>query len=176
MIVAASLFLATRGDDSNSVASRAHRIESKIRCVDCQSLSIADSESVTAVASRAEVVRRVRAGETDDEIVKTFVDRYGPFVLLKPSSHGIGLLVWLLPIVALAIAASSLLLLFLRWRREPQLTPTRADEELVEAVRRERAASESTAPGADRASSEQANGERDDARRHPKPLEHADDR
>ena len=78
-----------RGVDE-STAARTHRIASELRCVDCESLSVADSATSTAAATRADIAARIRHGESDAEIRQVYVDRYGESVLLKPSSNGLG--------------------------------------------------------------------------------------
>ena len=119
-----------RGTD-DSTAARTHRIASELRCVDCESLSVADSATSTAAATRADIALRIRHGESDAEIRQVYVDRYGESVLLQPSNQGLGVLVWALPIAVLVIGAGGIVLALRRWQREPRLTASEADEELV---------------------------------------------
>jgi cytochrome c-type biogenesis protein CcmH len=63
------------------------------------------------------------------------VDRFGESILLRPEGGGLGLVVWGLPVAALALGAGGLALALRRWRRQPQLHPTEADEALVERAR-----------------------------------------
>ena len=77
-----------------SATERAQRLGSEIRSPDCQGLSAQDSDTRAATAIRVEVRRRVAAGESDERIRQGFVDRYGEFILLRPSTSGIGALVW----------------------------------------------------------------------------------
>ncbi len=60
-----------------------------------------------------------------------YVDRYGETVLLKPSSDGIGVLVWALPIAALLLGAGGLVIALRRWQRVPRLKASKEDEALV---------------------------------------------
>ena len=82
-----------RGGDE-SLDAHTRRLASEIRCVDCQGLSVADSSTGTARATRADIRARIRRGESDADIRRVYVDRYGETVLLKPASSGIGVLVW----------------------------------------------------------------------------------
>jgi len=132
IVVAGALFVATRGDGgATTVNERVRSIASELRCVDCQSQSVATSSTASARAFRADIRRRVIAGETDGEIERAFVDRYGEFILLKPTGSGLGLIVWGLPVLVLVFGAGGLVLALRRWRREPRLTATEADEQLV---------------------------------------------
>jgi cytochrome c-type biogenesis protein CcmH/NrfF len=56
-------------------------------------------------------------------------------VLLKPSSDGVGLLVWALPVVVLVVAAGAIVLALRRWSRQPRLEASEEDEELVRRAR-----------------------------------------
>jgi cytochrome c-type biogenesis protein CcmH len=114
-----------------SVAAHTRRIASELRCVDCEGLSVADSATSTARATRADIAVRIRHGESDAEIRQVYVDRYGESVLLKPSSNGLGILVWALPIAALLIGAGGIVLALRRWQRQPRLHASAADEEIV---------------------------------------------
>jgi cytochrome c-type biogenesis protein CcmH len=116
---------------SESVAAHTRRLASDLRCVDCQGLSVADSETSTAKATRVDIAARIRRGESDAVILQVYVDRYGESVLLKPASDGIGVLVWALPIAALVLGAGGLFLALRRWQRQPRLVASEEDEELV---------------------------------------------
>lgn len=99
---------------------RTYRLEQRLRCPTCQSVSIADSPSDTAAAMRASVEQQVAAGRDDQEILNYFQARYGAWVLLEPPVRGATLLVWVLPLLALAAGAAVLAALL---RRPPPVPP-----------------------------------------------------
>ena len=74
-----------------------------LKCPTCRSQSVADSEAPSAKAIRAEIARRLEAGESEDEIRDYLVSRFGEEILLTPSSSGVTGLVWVLPVVAVAL-------------------------------------------------------------------------
>lgn len=131
LVVGALAYAAWPRGGAESLSSRTRSIASELRCVDCEGLSVADSATSTARATRADIKARLRHGESDAEIRQVYIDRYGESVLLKPSSSGLGLLVWALPIAALLIGAGGIVLALRRWQRQPRLVATAADEELV---------------------------------------------
>ncbi|HVM40264.1 MAG TPA: cytochrome c-type biogenesis protein [Acidimicrobiia bacterium] len=134
--VVVALVLATRpGDAPASPEARAERLSSQLRCPVCQGLSVADSPSSTARAIADDVRRRVDAGQTDDEIKRAYVERYGEWVLLRPRSDGVAAVVWALPVVALVGAGVGLAFAFRRWSRQPSMHATEADRRLVEEAR-----------------------------------------
>lgn len=127
---------------SPSRADRAHAIAAELKCLECQGLSVADSSAPTSKAIRADIARRLDAGQRDEEIRQAYVDRYGEVILLQPQSSGLGLVVWVLPVLAIALGATGIWFVLARNRREPRLQASAADAALVD---RER----DRAPGAD---------------------------
>ena len=116
-------------------AARASELATELRCPDCEGLSVADSSTSTARAIRREIRARVDHGESDEEIRQAYVDRYGESILLNPEGGGLGIIVWGLPIAALLVGAVGLGFALRRWRREPHLHATGADEDLVARTR-----------------------------------------
>ena len=81
----------------------------------------------------AEVRSQVAKGRSAAEIKAFFVEKYGSSVLLEPPFSGVTLLVWLLPIGALALGAWGLVG-YLRRAAKPQ-TLEPVDAALLERVR-----------------------------------------
>ncbi len=118
-----------------STSARVESIASELRCPDCESQSIAQSSTPTARAARADIRRRIEAGQSDADIRQAYIDKFGESILWKPESGGIGILVWGLPVAALILGGAGLAFALARWRREPRLHATDADERLVEQQR-----------------------------------------
>ena len=81
---------------------RAQDLAERLRCPVCQGESIADSPASMAVEMRGVVEEQVEAGKSDAEVLAFFRARYGDWVLLDPPVSGSTLLVWVLPVAALA--------------------------------------------------------------------------
>jgi cytochrome c-type biogenesis protein CcmH len=96
---------------------RVQAISRTIQCPACSGQSVAGSNASSAQAIRAEIADRVAEGQTDDEIRAYFASRYGDQILLTPPSSGAGAVVWIAPVVALAVASLGLALAFKRWQR-----------------------------------------------------------
>jgi cytochrome c-type biogenesis protein CcmH len=135
LVIAAVAWAAVPSGEEQTPRQRAGDLASELRCPDCEGLSVADSSTSTARAIRTDIERRIAKGESDETIRQAYVDRYGESILLKPEGNGIGLLVWGLPVAALLIGAAGLALALRRWRREPRLHATAADEDLVARTR-----------------------------------------
>ncbi len=74
-----------------------------LRCPVCQGLAIADSPSEMATNMKGQVRELLSRGFSDKQIYKYFEHSYGQFVLLSPKFQGVNTLVWVLPVLALAI-------------------------------------------------------------------------
>jgi cytochrome c-type biogenesis protein CcmH len=118
-----------------TAAARAHDLATELRCPECEGLSVADSNAPTSVAIRADIKRRIAAGQSDAEIRQSYVDKYDESILLSPQSSGLGLIVWVLPVLVLALGALGIWFALARARREPRLHATTADVGLVDRER-----------------------------------------
>ena len=99
-------------------AEQADRIAAELRCPDCQSLSVAESQTVAAAAIRAQIVELLEAGATEQEVRDHFVTRYGEWILLNPVAP----IAWWLPFAAL-LAGIALLAWWLRRPRPADASP-----------------------------------------------------
>jgi cytochrome c-type biogenesis protein CcmH len=102
---------------TNVDEAQAYEVASQLRCVVCQNLSVADSPSEMAQQMRAIVRERLASGETPEQVRKYFVDKYGQWILLEPERRGFTLLVWLAPVVAVAVGLGLFVLVVRRWTR-----------------------------------------------------------
>ncbi|WP_420638505.1 cytochrome c-type biogenesis protein [Candidatus Poriferisocius sp.] len=131
------VFGAVDSRDDHTNAERARDIGATIACPQCVGQSVVESDVAIAREIRAEIGRLVVAGATDDDIRQRFADRYGDWVILTPSTSGVGGLVWVIPVVGLVLGSGLLGMTLRRWRRlahggEP---PSPADQALVEQAR-----------------------------------------
>lgn len=84
-----------------ALESRARELSLELRCLVCQNQSIDDSNAPLARDLRLIVRERLKAGDTNREVLDFVVARYGQFVLLKPPFNTHTLLLWLAPAFAL---------------------------------------------------------------------------
>jgi cytochrome c-type biogenesis protein CcmH len=99
--------------DENTV----HAVASELRCVVCQSLSVADSPSETAHQMRQIIRERLAGGESPEQVKAYFVEKYGTWILLSPPRQGFTLLVWVVPFVGLGVGLVIVAFLVRRWSR-----------------------------------------------------------
>jgi cytochrome c-type biogenesis protein CcmH len=80
---------------------RARAISQQLRCMVCQNQSIDDSDAPLAKDLRLLVRERLKAGDSDPQIINYMVARYGEFVLLKPRLSWQTVALWLTPAIVL---------------------------------------------------------------------------
>ena len=130
LVVAAALGVgAWRSSAAPTPAQRAAAIDASLRCPSCEGVSVLESSAPTAVAIRAVVAARVRAGWSEARVDQFLIDRYGPGILLRPPVHGATAWVWVLPPVAIAAALAGVLAVVVR--RRPRSAGVSDDDRAV---------------------------------------------
>jgi cytochrome c-type biogenesis protein CcmH len=109
-----------------ALETRARALSSELRCLVCQNESIDDSEAPLARDIRVLIRERIGKGESNDAVRAYLVSRYGDFILLKPPFKPETLLLWLSPVLTLALGVAAAL--YAR-RRAPSVTPRLSAEE-----------------------------------------------
>jgi cytochrome c-type biogenesis protein CcmH len=108
--------------------ARARHISEGLRCLVCQNQSIDDSDAPLAKDLRLLVRDRLKAGDTDREIVDFIVARYGEFVLLKPRFAPHTLVLWFATPVLFLAALFTIVLAYRRRGRGDHVEPLSAAE------------------------------------------------
>ncbi|MGB3470040.1 MAG: cytochrome c-type biogenesis protein [Erythrobacter sp.] len=80
-----------------------------LRCLKCQSQSIADSDAPMAGDMRHQVRARMAAGESPDEIRAWLIQRYGDYVSYQPEVSATTWPLFAIPALLLAIVMAILL-------------------------------------------------------------------
>ncbi|MEM9573723.1 MAG: cytochrome c-type biogenesis protein [Pseudomonadota bacterium] len=86
-----------------ALESRARDISANLRCLVCQNQSIDDSDAELARDLRVLVRERLVSGDTDAQVMKYVVDRYGEFVLLRPTFSIRNFILWGTPVIVLIL-------------------------------------------------------------------------
>ena len=98
---------------STADTDRAKAVGSKLMCIcGCQQV-LTECNHIhcpSSVPMRGEVNEKLAAGMTDDQLLKSFVEKYGTAVLAAPAFSGIfNRAAWLTPIAALVIGLAGLI-------------------------------------------------------------------
>ena len=90
--------------DDPALEAKAQALMETLRCLKCQSQSIADSDAPMAGDMRHQVRTRIAAGEDPEHIRAWLVERYGDYVSYKPEISATTWPLFAVPVVLLLLA------------------------------------------------------------------------
>lgn len=85
------------------IEQRMIKLSEELRCLVCQNESLAGSHAELAEDLRREIRTQMKAGKNDKEVITYLTDRYGDFVLYRPPFKPLTFLLWLGPVLFLAL-------------------------------------------------------------------------
>ena len=102
IVILCFVFFATPGQpvepdevlENSNLELRARNLSKELRCVVCMNESIDESNSIIARDLRLLLRDRLKAGDSDEEILNFLVGRYGEYILLKPVLDGKNIFLW----------------------------------------------------------------------------------
>ena len=111
-----------------ALEARARDLSKDLRCLVCRNESIDESNAELARDLRLLVRERLVAGDSNDEAMAFIVDRYGEYVLLRPTTGGANWILWAagpaMLLLSLGVAGA-----YLRGRSKPDATAGLSTEE-----------------------------------------------
>ncbi len=123
------LAVIAQNTEEEALQKTARELYERIMCPICPGQTIAQSNSGTSIQMRDLVLKKLRQGETKEEILQYFVSRYGERIMTKPNKKGLNLMLWFLPFIFIALAAIVIYLLIRRWlKRVPVKTVPHFEE------------------------------------------------
>jgi len=111
-----------------ALEKRYQALSEELRCPKCQNQNIADSNAPISQDLRRLLYEQLEAGATDDEIRQYMVDRYGEFVRYRPRFSGATAMLWLAPLLLLAVGLG-IVTMTLRGRRKDTEAVALSDDE-----------------------------------------------
>lgn len=133
MLIAAPAFAVNPDEvlDDPALEERAREISADLRCVVCRGENIDESNASIARDLRLLVRERLVEGDSNEEVIDFVVERYGEYVLMKPTTGGANVILWWAGPVIFLLAAGGALV-YLRGRSttaEPAVEGLSADEQ-----------------------------------------------
>ena len=101
-----------------ALEARVNALAEELRCLVCQNQTLADSNAPLAVDLRNQIRERLQQGASEGDIIGFMVERYGDFVLYRPSFKGTTLLLWAGPLLLMITGLAALYYRLARRRRE----------------------------------------------------------
>ncbi|MGD8494709.1 MAG: cytochrome c-type biogenesis protein CcmH [Gemmatimonadales bacterium] len=106
---------ALKDPEAAALDSKAADIAAQLRCPVCSGQSVLESNSDIAQEMQEVIRERLGEGQSEREILAYFRGSYGDWIILKPRATGIGLLVYVLPAIALLGGITWVVLAVRRW-------------------------------------------------------------
>ena len=131
LLTATPAFAVLPGERLNDPAleQRARNLSQDLRCMVCQNQSIDDSDAPLARDLRLLVRERLKAGDSDRQVMDYLVARYGEFVLLSPRLGWHTAVLWGAPALFLLAGGAYLLAWTRRRRASPAAGPAPLTDE-----------------------------------------------
>ena len=120
LIAALFAFLGT--DQDARFQSLGHKVMCVCSCnqvlLECNHVGCAYSDRM-----RGELASYVGRGDSDDLTLQALVQKYGPTVLIAPTTTGFNRVAWVMPYLVLVLGLTTVVLIVRTWRTRPQIIP-----------------------------------------------------
>ena len=110
----------SKAAESEEFSDRFRKLSNELRCPTCQGLSVNDSEAGFSNSIKDKISELMKNGNSDEEILAYFVERYGEWILRAPAKRGFNLVLWILPGAGILIGLFIVLFRSKRWVRQPK--------------------------------------------------------
>lgn len=127
LVAPASAVIETYEFSDPALEQRYRDLSQELRCPKCQNQNIADSNAPISQDLRKQLYQQLESGASDREILDFMVARYGEFVRYRPGFTSVTAMLWLAPLLMLAIGA--LVLVVMLWRRRSAEGPALDERE-----------------------------------------------
>jgi cytochrome c-type biogenesis protein CcmH len=108
--------------------ARARALTRELRCLVCKGQTVDDSNAPIARALRLLVRDRIAAGDDDAAVLAAVTQRYGDEVRLRPAWKADTVLLWLAPVMILALGGGAAARFVLRSNAMPAPEPLSTEE------------------------------------------------
>jgi cytochrome c-type biogenesis protein CcmH/NrfF len=110
------------GDEGARFSSLGHKLMCVCSCsqvlLECNHVGCRYSDRM-----RDELAAALDRADSDDLVLQSFVQKYGPTVLLAPTTTGFNRLAWVMPYLALVLGLTTVILIVRTWRMRPLAMP-----------------------------------------------------
>ena len=86
-----------------NIDERVKKLTLELRCMTCQNQSIYDSDAEFSNDIKKIVKNKLKAGESERDIKKFLVERYGEYILFRPLMNYNNIFLWSFPFILVII-------------------------------------------------------------------------
>src|SRR5256886_13248485 len=119
----AALFAFLGNDQDARFQTLGHKVMCVCSCnqvlLECNHVGCAYSDRM-----RGELASYVDRGDSDDLTLQALVQKYGPTVLIAPTTTGFNRVAWVMPYLVLVLGLTTVVLIVRTWRTRPLTVPT----------------------------------------------------
>ena len=116
VVVAVALAVGVQRHSNPTLDQRVLSIAGEVKCPVCTGETAAQSQTPASQELRGFIRKELVAGQSRATILNEIQADYGVGELENPPAQGIDLVLWVVPGIAVVLAAIGLVLLFRRWR------------------------------------------------------------
>ena len=131
LLLALTLMTAAQGDDVSD--NDVNRVAQKMYCPVCENIPLDECQTLACVEWKEEIRRQLAEGQSEQEVIESFVRRFGDQVVGIPQDPVLRALTVIVPILSALLAIAIGIFTFTRFGRHRRLSleqqPTAADEE-----------------------------------------------
>lgn len=111
----------TSGQDERVTDNDVIRVAERMYCPVCENIPLDDCETTACVDWKAEIRAQLAGGRSDQEVIDSFVARFGDNVVGVPQDPVLRALTVLMPLLATALAVGAGIFTFRRFGAQPRL-------------------------------------------------------
>ena len=97
------MFFSTKVFAIENIDERVKNLTLELRCMTCQNQSIYDSDAEFSNDIKKIVKNKLQKGESERDIKKFLVERYGEYILFRPLMNYNNIFLWSFPFILLII-------------------------------------------------------------------------
>ena len=100
-----------------TIDERAYALDRQLMCPVCDGQTVDQSNAQVSLDMKGVIREKLRAGESENEILDYFAARYGDSVLASPPTTGFSIVVWVVPPAALLLSVAFLTVIMRRMKK-----------------------------------------------------------
>ncbi len=101
IIIISILFIITKTYANENLDEKVKKLTLELRCMTCQNQSIYDSDAEFSNDIKKIVREKFSDGESEKDIKKFLVARYGEYILFRPLINNNNVVLWVFPFILL---------------------------------------------------------------------------